>query len=441
MRSILSRLGGACASTAYPKRAATVAAVVLGLVAVGAIEPAGAKTPGHTYCFYGKCHRVKTLAETADLVGAEETIQASFYDSCKRDRYNPCGLTSSGERFDPDRPDNAASPVYPDGTKLLVWSPQTKTALVLRVNNAGPYWGKRKLDVSRSAAEKLGFLHGGVATVKVRVLSAPTLAEATYRKNRTYDPVPGYIGDYASFEDASTGMTRLAALEAPADAVVADATAAPIDVARGLRVAEAARTAADAPAAPVQVAEASEADIEAEAKAVERIAAKAEARKGKPRTAARSKKPTRVAKARTGSGKRIVVASRAPARPSKRPEPIWHDRSLSLVQFDEVSKPAKLAMAPAKPAGHGKVPGKWSGKSASARIRGKSAALGTAALRMAEVTPGTLGASSLSLSGTSGRIPAEAWRDGGDAPRLKTAPPATIHTVQLDAGRSVVSAF
>jgi rare lipoprotein A len=155
---------------------------------------------------------VKSIAETEKLIGSETTLAASFYDSCKNDRYNPCGLTSSGEVFSPDEPNNAASPIYPDGTKLLVWSPVTKEALVLRVNNAGPYWGDRKLDVSRAAAERLGF--NGVANLKVRVLDAPNSEEATYSKGRHYEPVPGYIGRYASIEEATTATASVAALEA-----------------------------------------------------------------------------------------------------------------------------------------------------------------------------------------------------------------------------------
>jgi rare lipoprotein A len=179
---------------------------------------AEAKTPGKSYCYYGKCHRVKSIAETQALIGSEETISASFYDSCDKDGYNPCGLTSSGEVYRPDAADNAASPTYPDGTTLIVWSPSNGASVVLRVNNAGPYWGDRKLDVSRAAAEALGFAGEGVATLKVRVLSAPTEAEATYKERRRYDPVPGYIGQFASLEAAVTGAGpafAIAALGAP----------------------------------------------------------------------------------------------------------------------------------------------------------------------------------------------------------------------------------
>jgi rare lipoprotein A (peptidoglycan hydrolase) len=195
-------------------------------LAAMALTPAEAKTPGSTYCYHGTCHRVKTIEETQALVGVEETIVASHYDDCSRDRYNPCGLTSSGERFHPERPDNTASPIYPDGTTLLVWSPETLHALIVRVNNAGPYWGNRELDLSRAAAEKLGFEKSGVAKVRVRVIKAPEPAEAKYVDNRTYPPVPGDIGQYASLAQAETGMAVALALEATAASPMAPVTTA-----------------------------------------------------------------------------------------------------------------------------------------------------------------------------------------------------------------------
>ena len=188
--------------------------------------PVEAKTPGKTYCFVGKCHRVKTIAETQALVGKEEAITASHYDDCSKDRFNPCGLTSSGERFHPDRPDNTASPIYPDGTQLLVWSPENKRALVVRVNNAGPYWGNRTLDLSRAAAEKLGFEGQGVAKLKVKVIKAPEEPETKYVKNRNYDPVPGDIGEYASLDDAQRGMAVVLAFKATTGSPFAPVTTA-----------------------------------------------------------------------------------------------------------------------------------------------------------------------------------------------------------------------
>jgi rare lipoprotein A (peptidoglycan hydrolase) len=188
--------------------------------------PAEAKTPGSTYCYYGVCHRVKTIDETKALVGVEETITASHYDDCKHDRYNPCGLTSSGERFYADRPDNTASPIYPDGTMLLVWSPDTGRALVVRVNNAGPYWGDRTLDLSRAAADRLGYEGAGIGKLQVRVIKAPEPEEAVYVENRTYLPVPGDIGRYSSLDAAEQGMAVAMALQASAASPMAPVTAA-----------------------------------------------------------------------------------------------------------------------------------------------------------------------------------------------------------------------
>lgn len=192
-------------------------------IATLAPAPAEAKTPGKTYCFYKVCHRVNTIPEMVALVGQDRVFNTSFYDDCKRDRYNPCGLTSSGEQFHPLDADNAASPIYPNGTVLMLRNPDTGEAAVVRVNNAGPYWGKRMLDVSRGVAEKLGFKKRGVANLEVRVVSAPTLADATYKKNRRYDPVPGPIGQYASLDRAQGGMMVAMAMNAMSGSLFAPA--------------------------------------------------------------------------------------------------------------------------------------------------------------------------------------------------------------------------
>ena len=211
-------------------RLACIASIASAIAAVAipatTSTPVEAKTPGKTYCFVGKCHRVKTIAETQALVGKEEAITASHYDDCSKDRFNPCGLTSSGEQFHPDRADNTASPIYPDGTQLLVWSPENKRALVVRVNNAGPYWGNRTLDLSRAAAEKLGFEGDGVAKLKLKVIKAPEEHETKYVKNRSYDPVPGDIGQYASLDDAQQGMAVVLAFKATTGSPFAPVTTA-----------------------------------------------------------------------------------------------------------------------------------------------------------------------------------------------------------------------
>lgn len=136
-------------------------------------DSAHAKSPGKTYCFNGVCHRVKTISEMETLVGYEEEVMASYYDDCKIDKHNPCTKLSSGEDFRPDLADNAASPVYPNGTILILSYPPTNKQVLVRVNNSGPYKKGRLLDVSRAVAEELGFKKRGVAKLKLTVISGP----------------------------------------------------------------------------------------------------------------------------------------------------------------------------------------------------------------------------------------------------------------------------
>ncbi len=205
----------------WPTRDASVSAIFVAVVlpALGVtllltailVNSAEAKTPGQTYCFQGRCHRVLTLAETRRREGWTETVRASFYDHCARDRFNPCGLTSSGEVFRPNAPDNAASPIYPDGTRLLLFYPVTGAASVVRVNNAGPYHTKRQIDVSRATAEAMGFSRKGLADLDVRVLEAPRSEESIYQRNRRYWPVHGPIGRHASIGAAHEALRKVAA--------------------------------------------------------------------------------------------------------------------------------------------------------------------------------------------------------------------------------------
>lgn len=180
---------------------------------LGASHAVDAKAPGARYCFVGVCHRVMTLAETRAVIGRPTMAVTSFYDDCRRDPYNPCGLTSSGEAFRPGESNSAASPIYPDGTIVLVRNPANGESAIVRINNAGPYWGNRTLDLARGAGVKLGLGHAGVARVEVTVLRAPTEQEARYRRNRIYHPMPGHVGRFASFNDAQ--VFAVAALGLP----------------------------------------------------------------------------------------------------------------------------------------------------------------------------------------------------------------------------------
>lgn len=211
-----------------PAAALAFAMFAGGTITVFTSSQVHAKTPGARYCFPRACHRVMTLAETRAVVGKPTAAISSFYDDCRRDRYNPCGLTSSGEAYRPGESNSAASPIYPDGTVVLVRNPRNGASAIVRINNAGPYWGSRTLDLSRAAGVKLGLAGVGIAKVEVAVLRAPTAIEARYRKGRRYPPLPGHVGAFASFGEAQVfAALKLDLPEAIGEGMIAVAHADP----------------------------------------------------------------------------------------------------------------------------------------------------------------------------------------------------------------------
>jgi rare lipoprotein A len=46
--------------------------------------------------------------------------------------------------------------------------------ILLRINDRGPYFGQRLIDVSWKAAERLGFVDSGTTPVRVEVVARPS---------------------------------------------------------------------------------------------------------------------------------------------------------------------------------------------------------------------------------------------------------------------------
>lgn len=82
------------------------------------------------------------------------------------------GLTATGEIFDTEGL-TAAHRTLPLGSKIQVTNLRNNRSLVLRVNDRGPNVPGRLLDVSKAAAERLGFVGSGRTPVRMRVLSLP----------------------------------------------------------------------------------------------------------------------------------------------------------------------------------------------------------------------------------------------------------------------------
>jgi len=82
------------------------------------------------------------------------------------------GTTASGEVYDMNKL-TAAHRTLPLGSKIRVTNLKNNRSLILRVNDRGPNVLGRLLDVSKAAAQYLGFIGAGIAKVRVTVVGYP----------------------------------------------------------------------------------------------------------------------------------------------------------------------------------------------------------------------------------------------------------------------------
>jgi rare lipoprotein A len=64
----------------------------------------------------------------------------------------------------------AAHPTLPFGTRLRVTNVSNGRSVIVRINDRGPFVAGRAVDVSSSAAERIGIVERGVAKVKLDVV-------------------------------------------------------------------------------------------------------------------------------------------------------------------------------------------------------------------------------------------------------------------------------
>jgi len=85
--------------------------------------------------------------------------------------------TASGEVYHRDDL-TAASRSLPLGTRVQVTNLNTGRAVVVRINDRGPYVRGRGIDLSQRAAERIGLNHSGIARVPVTRLDATASASS-----------------------------------------------------------------------------------------------------------------------------------------------------------------------------------------------------------------------------------------------------------------------
>ncbi len=108
---------------------------------------------------------VFTLCLLAPIhVFANETGIAAYYSNVFQGR-----KTASGERYDKNAL-TAAHNRYAFGTKLRVTNLKNNKSVTVRVNDRGPHTAGRIIDLSRKAANELGFVKEGLTKVSIEVL-------------------------------------------------------------------------------------------------------------------------------------------------------------------------------------------------------------------------------------------------------------------------------
>ncbi|CAA6825363.1 MAG: Rare lipoprotein A precursor [uncultured Sulfurovum sp.] len=94
---------------------------------------------------------------------------------------------------------SAAHKTFPLGTMLLVTNPKNGKSLEVKVDDRGPFWNDRGLDLSMGAAEYLGTKREGVAKVKYEVLSVPDIVNSLEPLKKTILPLaPIYNSGYTA---------------------------------------------------------------------------------------------------------------------------------------------------------------------------------------------------------------------------------------------------
>ncbi|WP_315922581.1 septal ring lytic transglycosylase RlpA family protein [Mesorhizobium sp. SP-1A] len=113
-------------------------------------------------------HLSKVVLACALLLPAN-AFAGEVLSSGKASWYKCCSRTANGERFNPDGL-TAAHRSLPFGTKVRVENVRTGQAVVVRINDRGPFSKNRIIDLSRGAANRIGLINSGVSTVRLKIV-------------------------------------------------------------------------------------------------------------------------------------------------------------------------------------------------------------------------------------------------------------------------------
>lgn len=108
--------------------------------------------------------RIALLAVAATSIVSVSAIEASAQQCGRASWYALTSKTASGERMNPAGM-TAAHRTLPLGSKVKVTNKKNGKSLVVRINDRGPFTKGRVLDLSKGAANRLGFISAGHTSV------------------------------------------------------------------------------------------------------------------------------------------------------------------------------------------------------------------------------------------------------------------------------------
>ena len=207
-----------CASISRPGRDGPMPSPPSGLAATPdaepRVEPPRTGGPNKPYTINGRNY----VPQTRDAPLAERGL-ASWYGRAFHGR-----PTASGEIYDMHAM-TAAHPTMALPSYARVRNPANGREVVVRVNDRGPFVAGRVVDLSYTAALRLGVL-GGVAPVEVERLTHDAIRSGAWRRDAPGDPSLAAATPAATPAPATAPAPAAVASTAPVAPVAADAPAA-----------------------------------------------------------------------------------------------------------------------------------------------------------------------------------------------------------------------
>lgn len=116
-------------------------------------------------------YSVRSSVFTAALVAMSLAVLSgeASAESGRASWYQLHSRTASGERCNPGAL-TAAHRSLPFGTRVKVENLKNGRTVVVRINDRGPYVSGRIIDLTKAAAQRLGFLDSGTAHVRLTVV-------------------------------------------------------------------------------------------------------------------------------------------------------------------------------------------------------------------------------------------------------------------------------